>query len=223
MIVLPGADLEAAARHAALEATRNSGQVCVAVERVIVHADVADAFASRVAEIVRGLKVGDPRDEATEIGPMANLRQRELVQAQLAAARAQGAQFLVEGEARGPGFFLTPSVVVGVTPEMGLARQETFGPVVAIQVARDADEAVARANDTVYGLGASVWGPPGPALDAVADRLQAGMIGVNRGLSTAAGAPWVGWKMSGFGYTRSVAGMRQFLQPQSRAEPAPRD
>jgi acyl-CoA reductase-like NAD-dependent aldehyde dehydrogenase len=103
---------------------------------------------------------------------------------------------------------------------MDLARHETFGPVVAIQVADDAEEAVARANDTVYGLGASVWGPEGPALEALAGRIQAGMVGINRGLSTAAGAPWVGWKMSGFGYTRSAAGMRQFLQPQSRARKA---
>jgi acyl-CoA reductase-like NAD-dependent aldehyde dehydrogenase len=220
MIVLPGADLEAAARHAAIEATRNAGQVCVAVERIIVHQDIAEAFAARVAEIVRGLQVGDPQDEATQIGPMANARQRELVLGQLARARAAGARFLVEGESRGPGFYLTPSVVVGVTPEMDLARDETFGPVVAIQVARDADEAVARANDTIYGLGASVWGPPGAATEAVADKLQVGMVGVNRGLSTAGGAPWVGWKMSGFGYTRSTAGMRQFMQPQSRASRA---
>ncbi len=220
MIVLPGADLEAAARHAAIEATRNAGQVCVAVERILVHQDIAEAFAARVAEIVRGLVVGDPRDENTQIGPMANARQRDLVLGQLARARAAGARFLVEGEARGPGFYLTPSVVVGVTAEMDLARDETFGPVVAIQVTRDVDEAVARANDTIYGLGASVWGPPGRETEAVADRLEVGMVGVNRGLSTAGGAPWVGWKMSGFGYTRSVAGMRQFMQPQSRASRA---
>ena len=217
MIVLPGADLEAAARHAATEATRNTGQVCVAVERIIVHADVAEAFSARVAELVRGLVVGAPGEEATQIGPMASERQRALVLEQLAGARAAGARFLVEGESRGPGFYLTPSVVVGVTPAMALGREETFGPVVAIQVVSSAEEAVARANDTIYGLGASVWGPPGAATEAVADQLEVGMVGVNRGLSTAGGAPWVGWKMSGLGYTRSAAGMRQFMQPQSRA------
>ena len=217
MIVLPGADLEAAARHAALEATRNAGQVCVAVERVLVHRDIVDAFTARVAEIVRGLRVGDPSDDATQIGPMANPEQRERVLAQLARAQAAGATLVVAGEARGPGFYLTPSVVTGVTPEMDLARDETFGPVVAIQSVADADEAVARANATRYGLGASVWGPPGPITDAIADRLQAGMVGVNRGLSAAGGAPWVGWKMSGFGFSRGVAGLRQFMQPQSRA------
>lgn len=220
MIVLPGADLEAAARHAAEESLRNAGQVCVSVERVIVHRDVAEAFTARVAELVRAIKPGDPRDEACVLGPLASARQRELVLAQLDDARRRGATFVVEGEATGPGYFLSPSVVTGLSPDMALVRDETFGPVVAIQVAADADEAVRLANDTRYGLGASVWGPPGPELDAIADRIEAGMVGVNRGLSTAAGGPWVGWKMSGLGYTRSVAGMRQFLQPQSQARRA---
>lgn len=220
MLVLPGADLQAAARHAADEALRNCGQVCVSVERIIVHADVAEEFTRRVAEIVRGVRPGDPRDESCALGPLASARQRELVLAQLADARRRGATFVVEGEPRDPGYYLTPSVVTDLKPDMTLVRDETFGPVVAIQVAKDVDEAVRLANDSRYGLGASVWGAPGPELDAVADRIEAGMVGVNRGLSTAAGGPWVGWKMSGLGYTRSVAGMRHFLQPQSQARRA---
>lgn len=220
MLVLPGADLEAAARHAAAEALRNAGQVCVSVERVIVHKDLAEEFTARVAELVREIRPGDPRDEACQLGPMSSARQRELVLAQLADARERGARFVVAGEAKGPGFYLTPSVVTDLKPEMAIARDETFGPVVAIHVAGDVDEAVAMANGTRYGLGASVWGAPGPELDAIADRIEAGMVGINRGLSTAAGGPWVGWKMSGLGYTRSAAGMRQFLQPQSQARRA---
>ena len=81
----------------------------------------------------------------------------------------------------------------------------------------EVDEAVRRANATIYGLGASVWGPAGAETEAVAERLEAGMIGINRGLSAAAGAPWVGWKMSGFGYTRSTEGMRNFMQPRTHA------
>nr|WP_276604861.1 aldehyde dehydrogenase family protein [Nannocystis sp. RBIL2] len=138
----------------------------------------------------------------------------------MADARRHGATFVIEGQVQEPGYYLTPTVVTDLKPEMTLVKDETFGPVVAIQVARDVDEAVQLANDTRYGLGASVWGAPGPELDAVADRIEAGMVGVNRGLSTAAGGPWVGWKMSGLGYTRSVAGMRHFLQPQSQARRA---
>jgi aldehyde dehydrogenase (NAD+)/succinate-semialdehyde dehydrogenase/glutarate-semialdehyde dehydrogenase len=154
------------------------------------------------------------------MGPLSSARQRDLVLAQLADARARGARFVVEGQARGPGFYLSPSVVTDLKPDMALVHDETFGPVVAIHVADDTDAAVAMANATRYGLGASVWGAPGPELDAIADQIEAGMVGVNRGLSTAAGGPWVGWKMSGLGYTRSAAGMRQFLQPQSQARRA---
>lgn len=220
MLVLPGADLEAAAKHAVAEALRNCGQVCVAVERIIVHRDIAGDFTRRVAELAQRVRAGDPHDEACELGPLSSERQRDLVLAQLADARDKGATFLVAGEARGPGFYLTPSVVTDLRPDMTIARDETFGPVVAVQVAQDVEHAVDLANDTRYGLGASVWGAPGPDLDAIADRIEAGMVGINRGLSTAAGGPWVGWKMSGLGYTRSAAGMRQFLQPQSQARRA---
>lgn len=215
MIVLPGADIEAAARHAAQESLRNTGQVCVSVERVLVHRDIADEFTRRVREVVDTLVVGDPSDEATDIGPMVSDEQRAQVVAQLEEVAGHGASFVVRGESSGPGFFLSPSVVAGVPDDSVLARDETFGPVVSISSFDDADEAVRRANATRYGLGASVWGEPGPELDEIAGRIEAGMIGVNRGLSAAAGAPWVGWKMSGFGYSRSVAGMRQFMQPRS--------
>ncbi len=102
-----------------------------------------------------------------------------------------------------------------VTPDMELAIEETFGPVVAVETVADTEQALARANQTRYGLGASIWGPPGPETDALAERLEAGMVGINRGLSAAAKAPWVGWKMSGLGYSRSVSGMRQFMVPRT--------
>lgn len=217
MIVLPGADLDAAAEHAARESLRNTGQVCISVERILVHQDIAEEFTEKVKNVVSGLVVGDPKEEATDIGPMVSAHQRELVMDQLADAQSGGAKFVVRGSSKGPGFFLSPSVVTQVGDELALARDETFGPVVAISTFDQVDDAVRRANDTRYGLGASVWGPEGDELDDVANRLEAGMIGVNRGLSAAAGAPWVGWKMSGFGYSRSVDGMRQFMIPRSQS------
>jgi aldehyde dehydrogenase (NAD+)/succinate-semialdehyde dehydrogenase/glutarate-semialdehyde dehydrogenase len=222
MIVLPGADLEAAAKHASVLALANAGQACISVERVIVHRALVDEFLERVVAKVATIQVGDPLDPATTIGPMASRAQRDLVLGQIADAKARGARVVVEGEAREPGFFLGPSVLTDLTREMELVREETFGPIVAVEVCDDAEQAIAWANDTHYGLGASIWGAPGRELDALAARLEAGMIGVNRGLSAAAGGPWVGWKSSGFGYSRSVAGMRQFMQPQSisRATPA---
>ena len=217
MIVLEGADLDAAAAHAAAMSVRNAGQICVAVERVFVQDSVVEPFTAKVKEAIEKLRVGDPRADDTDMGPMASARQRELVVAQLDDARAKGASFVVDGEVGGPGFFLSPSVVTGVADDMLLATEETFGPVVAISNFADTDEALRRANATEFGLGASVWGSPGPDLDGVADRVEAGMVGVNRGLSAAAGAPWVGWKRSGHGFSRGVEGMRQFMQPRTRS------
>ncbi|KIG16437.1 Aldehyde dehydrogenase [Enhygromyxa salina] len=223
MIVLPGADLDAAARFAVQNSLNNSGQICVATERVFVHQDVQEAFVEQVRQLVCAYRIGDPLAEDTDVGPMASEAQRAIVLAQLADARDRGAQFVIEGEVRSPGYWLGPSVVRAVSDDMRIAREETFGPVVAISSYADVDEAVRRANSTDYGLGASVWGPAGASTDAVAERLEAGMIGINRGLSAAAGAPWVGWKMSGFGYTRSTAGMRNFMRPRTHARnlPAP--
>jgi len=218
LIVLPGADIAAAADHVVKAALGNCGQVCVAAERILVHRDVHAEFIARVVEGVRQLAVGDPTDDATDVGPMANASQRELVLEHIRQAKASGATVLIEGAPRGPGFWLSPSVLDGVRPDMRIAREETFGPVIAVEVVDDAEHAIARANDTHYGLGAAIFGPEGPELEALADRIEAGMVGVNRGLSAAAGAPWVGWKMSGFGYSRSVDGMRQFMQPKTRAK-----
>ena len=215
MLVLPGANLEAAAKHAARESIRNSGQVCVSVERIFVPAADVDRFAALVQAELATLKVGDPRDPETFMGPMANSAQREHVIKQLDEAQRLGAEVRVRGEAHGPGFFLGPSFVLGVQDNMSLASDETFGPVIAVSTYDAVDEAVERANATGYGLGASVWGPPGPETDGVAERIEAGMVGINRGLSAAGEAPWVGWKLSGFGYSRSTQGMRQFMQPQS--------
>ncbi len=216
MIVMRGADLHAAAGHAVRESVRNSGQVCVAVERVFVDEAVHDEFMAIVREEVAKVTVGDPRTEGVTMGPMSSDAQRRLVLEHLDDARARGGVFVQEPKTWDPGYFLSPAVVTGVTEDMRLAREETFGPVVAVSTFRDVEDALGRANASVYGLGASVWGGDGDDPEGVADRVNAGMVGINRGLSAAAGAPWVGWKQSGLGYTRSVAGMRTFLQPRTK-------
>ncbi len=215
MVVMPGADMDAAAAFAARESLRNSGQVCISVERVFVPRALHDDFVAKVVDHAKALVVGDPNDPKTDLGPMASESQRAIVLAQLAQAQASGASVALEGRAHGPGFWLTPSVLGNVLDEMEVAKQETFGPVVAISPYDDLDEAIRRANASSYGLGASVWGPEGEALREVGERMEVGMVGLNRGLSAVGGAPWVGWKMSGLGHTRSVSGMRQFLQPRS--------
>ena len=215
MLVLPGADVGRAADHAVRSALGNTGQMCVAAERILVHREVHAAFVAEVVQRVKFMKTGDPALEATELGPLASERQRDAVLAHIADAKAKGARVLVEGRLRSPGWFLEPTVIDGVDATMRIATEETFGPVVSIEEVESVDAAVRRANETQFGLGASVWGAPGAELEAVGGRIDAGMIGLNRGLSAAAGAPWVGWKMSGFGYSRSEAGFRQFLQPRT--------
>jgi acyl-CoA reductase-like NAD-dependent aldehyde dehydrogenase len=203
MIVLADADLEKAAQHAAHGAFRNSGQVCVAVERILVERPAAEELTRRVAEIAR----------TYEIGPMADETQLEKVRRQVDDARARGARVLVGGEpTAGPGCWYPPTVVAGVTDDMEMARRETFGPVAAIRVVESAEEAVRLANDTEYGLGATVWTGDPERGQAIAARLQAGMIGVNRGIGGVGDAPWVGARGSGFGYVGSVDGTRQFTQ-----------
>lgn len=216
MIVMRGANLAQAAAHAVRESVRNSGQVCVSVERIYVDAAVHDAFMALVKKEVEAVRVGDPRDPEMSMGPMSSARQRALVLEHLEDARARGGEFVHEHRTWGPGHFISPAVVTGVTDEMRLSREETFGPVVAVSSFETIDEAVRRANDTPFGLGASVWGGEDDDPEGVADQMDAGMVGINRGLSAAAGAPWVGWKLSGLGYTRSVAGMRSFLQPRTK-------
>lgn len=219
MIVLGDADVEAAAAHAVRASLHNTGQVCIAAERVFVHASIHDRFVAAVQAGMHALKVGDPRDPDTDLGPLANANQRELVVEHVADALANGASAVVEGKVGPQGFFLEPTLLTGVADDMRIAREETFGPVIAVSVFEDPGDALARANATAFGLGASIWGAPGPTLDGLADRIEAGMVGINRGLSASLGAPWVGWKHSGLGYTRSVEGMRQFMIPQSHSRP----
>ncbi len=203
MVVLADADLEKAAQYAANNAFRNSGQVCVAVERIIVERPVAEELERRIVALARDF----------EIGPMADATQLEKVRAQVDDARKAGARVLVGGEPRGgSGCFYPPTVIAGITDDMVMAREETFGPVAAIRVVDDAEEAVRVANATEYGLGATVWTADPARGEAIAGRLQAGMIGVNRGIRGVGDSPWVGARQSGFGFTGSVEGTRSFTQ-----------
>jgi len=203
MIVLGDADLEKTAQFAVRGAFRNSGQVCCSVERIFLEKPIAERFTQRVVELAKDF----------EIGPLADEGQRAKVAEQVDEARKQGARVLVGGAiAPGAGAFYPPTVITDVREDMAIARQETFGPVACIRVVEDADEAVRRANETDYGLGATVWGGDAARAELVASRIQAGMIGINRGIRGVGDSPWVGARQSGFGYTGSVAGTRQFAQ-----------
>lgn len=211
LLVLDGADVARAARYAARNSFHNAGQVCVATERIYVVDAIHDAFVEALVTEAAALKVGDPLDPDTFVGPMVHDRQRQRVRAAVDRAIAQGATVAWQGEAPEGGCFLAPVVLTGCTHAMDITHDETFGPVACVYRAADEEEAVRLANDTRYGLAAVVFGPPDRA-HAVARRLKAGMIGVNQGLHAAGPSPWVGARESGYGFHSGRDGHRQFAQ-----------
>ena len=210
LIVLSDADVEAAAKFAAWNSFRNAGQVCVATERIFVVEDIADEFEEALGRVASAMKMGSG-EEDPDVGPMVNARQRDHVLAQLRAAVKEGARVVAGGDGHRDNF-VTPTVLADVTDEMDIATTETFGPVACVSRVSSEDEAVERANATRFGLGAVVFGQDEEKAGAVARRLKAGMIGVNRPPGGAVGTPWVGARESGFGFHKSKEGHRQFTQ-----------
>lgn len=217
MIVLEDADLEKAARFAALNSFRNCGQVCVSTERIFVLDSVADDFEEALAGLATAMSVGNGMD-GVDVGPMVNARQRDHVLGQVEAAVAAGATVLAGADGHHDNY-VTPTVLTGVTEEMEIGHVETFGPVACVTRVASVDEAVDRANHTLFGLGAVVFGGDEERTAAVARRLTAGMIGVNGAASGAAGTPWVGARESGFGFHKSRDGHRQFTQTRVLTRP----
>lgn len=209
MIVMADADLDRAARFAVASSFENAGQMCISTERIYVDESIAEPFEQRVVEIAKRFQVGPWNQLNVNIGPMVNTKQHGKVVAQICDAEAKGARILLGGSEQSEPY-IKPTVICDMTPEMLLEREETFGPVVAISRYSDIEQAIERANDSSYGLGAVVFG--GAQATAVADRLEAGMIGVNQGVGRAGDAPWVGAKQSGFGFHGSAAGYQQFAQ-----------
>jgi acyl-CoA reductase-like NAD-dependent aldehyde dehydrogenase len=211
MVVLEDADLKEAAKFAVRNSFRNAGQVCVSTERIYVAQAIADRFEAEVVKLTGELKVGSGLEEGVSVGPLVNSRQRDHVLGLIEDATKRGARVAAGGRGH-HGNFVMPTVLTGVTHDMEIMRRETFGPVACIARFRDVDEAVALANDTPYGLGAAVFGSESRAA-AVARRLEAGMIGINKGCGGATGSPWVGAKESGYGWHSGRDGHRQFTQP----------
>ncbi len=209
MIVMEDAHLEAAARFAVAASFENAGQMCTSTERIYVDKRIADAFERRVAEIAGQYRVGPWDMPGVNIGPIVNERQHRRVVEHIRDAEEKGARILLGGsEQKAP--YVTPTVICDMTDDMLMEQEETFGPVVAMRRFGDLDEAVRMANNSSYGLGASVYG--GKGAGAVADRLEAGMVGINQGPGGGGNAPWVGAKESGYGFHGTADGHRLFAQ-----------
>ncbi|MCH2142726.1 MAG: aldehyde dehydrogenase family protein [Phycisphaerales bacterium] len=209
MIVLNDADLNKAAAFAVRNSFRNCGQVCVSTERIYVEDGIADEFEAKVAEGCRNLIVGAGTDDEVQIGPMVSSAQKQMVLDQLEQAKHEGAT-VVCGDEPMEGNFVRPTVLTGLSHDMAIMHDETFGPIACIMRVSDAQQAVSLANDTPYGLGAAVFG--GDRAAQVARQLTAGMIGINQGCGGAQGTPWVGAGQSGYGYHSGRDGHRQFTQ-----------
>ena len=209
-VVLADADVAAAATAAVKARFNNTGQSCVCAKRFIVHEDVADEFTERFVAGVGELRLGDPTDPATTIGPMVRADLRDGILGQIQRSLTEGARLLVGGHAvEGPGSYVEPTVLDGVEPGMAVFTGETFGPVAAVTRARDDDHAVRLANDTLFGLGASVWGGADHAL-AVGRRIRSGALFVNAMVASDPRLPFGGTGRSGYGRELSAEGVREF-------------
>ncbi len=220
MIVLKDADLDRAAAAAVWGGCMMTGQVCMSVERVYVEAPVAQDFTARVVQKVRELRVGPNGPDADiDLGPFTGPRQLEIVERHLADAHAKGAQILVGGARRDPeGAFFEPTVLTGVDHSMLLMREETFGPLIPIMAVPDAETALRLANDSPYGLNASVWTRDTARGIALAERLETGSACVNDCVISAGciDLPFGGVKQSGVGTRHGGAeGLRQFCVAQA--------
>ena len=215
-IVFPDADLDAAVRGATVGIFYGKGEVCAAGSRLLVDRAIKDQFLSKVAERTKKMVPGDPLDPKTRLGAIASKAQLERVLNYIDIARREGAA-LIAGGARadigtGKGYFLQPTVFADVTPEMTIAREEIFGPVLAAIEFADVDDAIARANDSMYGLAAGVWTRDVKKAHYVASKLKAGTVWVNTYNVYDTAAPFGGYKQSGFGREMGAHALDYYTQ-----------
>lgn len=210
-VVMPSADVELAAEVATTARCQNNGQSCIAAKRFIVHADVYDAFAEAFAHRMSALRVGDPMDDATDVGPLATERGRDEVDAQVRDAVDKGATVLCGGEKPGgEGWFYPPTVVADLNPGMRIWTEEVFGPVAGLYRVSSYDEAIELANGTSFGLGSNAWTRDPQEQERFATDLVAGSVFINGMTTSYPQLPFGGVKNSGYGRELSAQGMHEF-------------
>ncbi|CAH0279503.1 aldehyde dehydrogenase family protein [Microbacterium sp. Bi128] len=210
-IVMPSADVSAAAATAVRARISNNGQSCIAGKRFIVHTEVYDAFAAEFVKLMSELVVGDPLDPATQVGPLATLSGRDELAGLVEDARALGAQVLTGGVTPGgPGFFYAPTVLAGLSDGMRIIQEETFGPVASLYRAADREDALRIANQTTFGLSSAVWTSDAQEEEWFTANLDAGAVFVNGMTVSHQELPFGGIKRSGFGRELAADGIREF-------------
>jgi succinate-semialdehyde dehydrogenase/glutarate-semialdehyde dehydrogenase len=211
-IVMPSASLDDAVSTAVKARIVNNGQSCIAAKRFIVHESIAEQFEKRFVAAMEALKVGDPLDELTDIGPLATPQIVSDIEKQVRESVDAGAQLLTGGKRLGErGNFYAPTVLARIPAGAPVAREETFGPVASLFRVKDVSEAITVANDSPFGLGASVWTNDRAEADRFIDGIETGQVFVNAMVASDPCVPFGGTKHSGFGRELGAYGIREFV------------
>ena len=211
-IVFDDADIDAAVEGAILCKFRNNGQTCVCANRIYVQAGVYDAFAAKLSARVAAMKVGDGLEPGVELGPLINPEAGAKVQEHIADAKAKGATVILGDTNDLSGNFLAPTIITGVTQEMAVAQEETFGPLAPLFKFESEDDVIAMANDTIFGLASYFYAKDLSRVYKVAEALEYGIVGVNTGIISTEVAPFGGVKQSGLGREGSHHGIEDYME-----------
>jgi succinate-semialdehyde dehydrogenase/glutarate-semialdehyde dehydrogenase len=215
-IVMPTADLAKAVPAAVKARVQNTGQSCICGKRMIVHADIYDAFMEKFSAAMRAVKTGDPMEKGMDMGPLSSVEQRDTVLGQLEEAKRQGAKLLFGGEALpGPGAFMSAGILTDVGLDSPFMQEEVFGPIAMVFRAADIDEAIRIANDIPFGLGSSVWTNDEAEVQRFVRDIEAGMTAVNEVLASTPEVPFGGIKRSGHGRELGPYGLHEFMNLKS--------
>ena len=218
-VVTKTADIERSAAVAVTARVQNNGQSCIAAKRFIVDAEVYDEWVDRFVSGMAALRVGDPMDPSTDVGPLVTEQQRKEIAGQVDDAREKGATVACGGSMLdGPGWYYQPTVLLDVTTEMRVLQEEVFGPVATVERYGDLDEAIRIANRTQYGLGSSIWTRDHEERERLVAGIEAGQVFVNTMVASSPELPFGGIKRSGYGRELSEMGIKEFMNQKSVRE-----
>ena len=211
-IVMPSTDVKSTAAAAVGARTINAGQSCIAAKRFIIADSIYDQFATEFVRGMEALRLGDPLDTATEIGPLATAKIRDDLHEQVLKAKSSGAQLLTGGnKVEGKGYFYQPTVLANISRQSPIFYEELFGPVAMLFRVKSVEEAIDLANDSPFGLGSSVWTNDAAEMERFADRIEAGQVFINSAVASDPRLPFGGVKRSGYGRELSALGIREFV------------